>query len=354
MIHKYLIPVLAVGALVFAILFMVNSHRADPPHPPYQQPPAKSSTTGLAGAGIIEPVNQNKAIGSPLSGIVIWVIEQKQVGKDLKAGDPLFKLDDRAQKADIAVKKAALFAAELQLKRLKMQPRPEEVPPQEERVKELTEAVKDQEAQWELTRQAWNRRPKGVSLDEYNKRKFALSVARAQLEKAKKDLALLQRGAWEADLAVQEAAVTQARAQLEQSQTDLDRLTVRAPIDCQLVQVNVHEGEFVGAQFGQTLILLGNLKETHVRVDIDEHDVGRFREGMPARAYVRGRTDYPYELEFYRAEAYITPKKSLTGDNSERVDSRVLQVIYKFKSTPDLAHKVYIGQQMDVFFGKGK
>ena len=42
----------------------------------------------------------------------------------------------------------------------------------------------------------------------------------------------------------------------------------------------------------------------------------------------------------------MRPKKSLTGDSSERVDTRVLQVIYRVE---DAALPVYVGQLMDVF-----
>ena len=47
-----------------------------------------------------------------------------------------------------------------------------------------------------------------------------------------------------------------------------------------------------------------------------------------------------------RVEPYVIPKKSLTGDNTERVDTRVLQVIYAIdpRGTP-----LYVGQQVDVF-----
>jgi hypothetical protein len=48
-----------------------------------------------------------------------------------------------------------------------------------------------------------------------------------------------------------------------------------------------------------------------------------------------------------RIEPYVVPKKSLTGDNSERVDTRVLQVLYALPD--DRPAKVYVGQQMDVF-----
>jgi hypothetical protein len=45
----------------------------------------------------------------------------------------------------------------------------------------------------------------------------------------------------------------------------------------------------------------------------------------------------------------VIPKKNLTGDTTERVDTRVLQVIFALdKGTP-----VYAGQQMDVFIDPG-
>jgi hypothetical protein len=42
----------------------------------------------------------------------------------------------------------------------------------------------------------------------------------------------------------------------------------------------------------------------------------------------------------------MVPRLSLTGDSTQRVDTRVLQVIYSFDQG---ALPVYVGQQMDVF-----
>jgi HlyD family secretion protein len=47
-----------------------------------------------------------------------------------------------------------------------------------------------------------------------------------------------------------------------------------------------------------------------------------------------------------RFEPCVVPKKSLTGDSTERVDTRVLQVIFSF-TQGDLP--IFVGQQMDVF-----
>jgi hypothetical protein len=84
----------------------------------------------------------------------------------------------------------------------------------------------------------------------------------------------------------------------------------------------------------------------HVRVDIDENDAWRFNKNSRAVAFLRGNRDFKVNLTLAYVEPYVIPKKSLTGDSTERVDTRVLQALYSFdrKQLP-----IYVGQQMDVF-----
>ncbi len=49
-----------------------------------------------------------------------------------------------------------------------------------------------------------------------------------------------------------------------------------------------------------------------------------------------------------KLEPFVIPKRSLTGDATERVDTRVLQAIYEIAESADSA-TVFVGQQMDVF-----
>jgi hypothetical protein len=90
--------------------------------------------------------------------------------------------------------------------------------------------------------------------------------------------------------------------------------------------------------------------KVNVRVDIDEHDIPRFKPGAAAMASFRGAPDKKFPLDFVRVEPYVIPKKSLTGDNTERVDTRVLQVIYSLKTE---GKPIYVGQQLDVFIDVG-
>lgn len=109
---------------------------------------------------------------------------------------------------------------------------------------------------------------------------------------------------------------------------DLDRLIVRALVDGEVLQVNVRPGEFVGAPAANALIVLGDVTQLHVRVDIDEYDIPRFVAGAPAKATLKGHPSGFFPLRYVRIEPYVVPKKSLTGENTERVDTRMLQVIY--------------------------
>jgi multidrug resistance efflux pump len=225
-------------------------------------------------------------------------------------------------------------------------PRREELPALEARVRELRANLADQEDQQKRTRRLFARG--ASSEEEWVRRELAVQMAREQLRKADADLTLLKEGAWQPDLSVAQVAIDLAQAQLAQAETDLGRLTVRALVDGEVLQVNVHPGEYVAAQAG-ALVVLGSVTRLHVRVDIDEHDIPRLPgelEKAPARAMLRGDPGRRLPLRYVRVEPYVIPKKSLTGDNTERVDTRVLQVIYALEQCP---RRVYVGQQLDVY-----
>lgn len=194
--------------------------------------------------------------------------------------------------------------------------------------------------------------PGTISPQEMVASELAYRAARAQLAVAQTNLALLKAGAWDADKLIAYTAVKQARAQVEQDKTTLDLLQVRAPVDGTLLQVNVRPGEYVATAPGQALVMMGSLKPLHVRVNIDEEDIPRLRLGAPARAKLRGdarQEEVP--MTFVRLEPYVMPKTSLTGTNIERVDTRVVQLIYAIDPENKLVRekKVLVGQLLDVF-----
>jgi multidrug resistance efflux pump len=345
MVRKYGLPLAALLMLFFAVYHVVRAQQTPPPlEPPV--PPARSPFgTGVAGAGLVEAQTENISVGTNLPGIVTKVFVQ--VDQKVRPGDALFMVDDRALKADRLAKQRSLESAQAQLDRLRQQPRKEELPALEARVAELRANLADQQDQLRRTRRLF--RTGAVGDEERVRRELAVQMAAEQVRKAYADLALLKDGAWKPDLRIAEVAVDLAQAQLKQVETDLERLTVRALVEGEVLQVNVHPGEYVATQGGQALVVLGSVTRLHVRVDVDEHDIPRLPaalEKTPARAMLRGDPGQQFRLRFVRVEPYVIPKKSLTGDNTERVDTRVLQLIYVLEPSP---RRVYVGQQLDVY-----
>jgi multidrug resistance efflux pump len=340
--RKLVLPLAAAGLLAFAVAHVVRSQQV-PPRPGPPAPPPRTPFEGtVAATGVVEAETENIAVGSPLAGIVTTVCVK--AGQRVATGNPLFRLDDRQLRAEYESRAAALVGAEAQLTRLEAMPRPEELPASEARVAEARANLIDQEDQ--LRRSQALVRNRAIGEEELVRRRQASHVAREQLARAEADYRLLRAGAWEPDKAVARAAVAQARAQLKQTQTDLERLEVRALVDGEVLQVSVRPGEYVGVPPGQALVVLGGVSRLHVRVDIDEHDIPRYRRYAAARAAVRGNPGTEYPLSFVRVEPFVVPKRSLNGDNNERVDTRVLQVLY---ALPAPAEAVYVGQQLDVF-----
>jgi len=360
MLIRYGLPVIAILALGFAVLQMAKAQQKPAPAVPPVEPAKSPFSTQLAGAGIVEPESENIAVGSHVAGIVERVYVR--VGDTVRPGDPLFRLDDRHLKAELAIRESNLANSRSMLDKLKQLPRKEELPAVQAKVVEAEANLRDQEKSYDRVRKISG--TPAVSDDEVTRREIAVLIAKAQLDKAKADLDLLNAGAWQPDKDVAATAVRQMQAMSEQMRTELERLTAQTPrvrwspsgtpqdlekTEFKVLQVNVRPGEYVGTVSG-AFVVLGQVGKLHVRVDIDENDIARFGTEFSGVAKPRGNPGIEFPLKFVRVEPFVIPKKSLTGANTERVDTRVLQVIYAI----DTAGKpLYVGQQVDVFLNTG-
>ncbi len=361
MVIRYLLPAISIVAFSFAVLQMTKAQQKPAPVSPPVEPGTSPFGKQVAGAGIVEPETENIVVGTHVPGVVKAV--HVRVDDRIRAGEPLFDLDDRQMSAELAVRESARDNAAAQLAKLEAMPRREELPPLEAKVLEARANLTDKLKQFERAKRETD---SGVGATEtFEVRQMAVEVARAQLRQSEAALDLTRAGAWKFDVAVTRAALTQTRAQCDQTRTELDRLHVTAPrvrrpgtdrtrnpilesdlVQFRVLQVSVRPGEYVSAAAGQSIIVLGTVGRLHVRIDVDENDIARFKPGAKGSASPRGEPGTRFPLSFVRVEPFVVPKKSLTGGNTERVDTRVLQVIYALDvSNPPL----FVGQQLDVF-----
>jgi RND family efflux transporter MFP subunit len=302
-----ILPIIAVGSLAWAVSSVVSSQPKREVTEPPVMPPRTSFERTIAAIGLVEPSSEAIAMGSHRHGVVEKVLVK--LGEEVKAGQALIKLDTRDLEAELEVGRAMVVEAEAKLAVAKA----EET--QARRNWEFAEKLKDSRA---------------ISEEERTQRETGLAMVKAQVGSA-------------------EAACLSAKARLRMTDTEIERSLVKAPIDGTVLQVKVRAGEFVSAAAAGSApwMTLGETKELHVRADVDEHEAWRVNAGAKARAHVRGNPELKVELEFVRFEPLVVPKKSLTGDATERVDTRVLQVIYRVVGA--MPERLFIGQQMDVF-----
>ena len=274
---------------------------------PLVEPSRAPYADSIGGRGIVEAVDENVDVAPLISGLITDIYVK--VGDIVKKGDPLFRQDTRDAAAKVATQKAQVALLEA-------------------KVHEAEVMLADRQDSFDRIEKL---REKAVVSEDDRLRKYYLArSAETALATTKADLEL-------------------GKAQLDQAEVVLDLLTVRASRDGEILRQNMHEGEYASVSPSDPntpSLLLGETQRLQLRVDVDEDSASRVRAGAPAVAYIKGMRSDPIPLHFVRIEPYVTTKKSLTGDSTERVDTRVLQVIYQFDKTKV---PVYVGQQMDVF-----
>lgn len=301
------LSLIAVFLFLTAVRFIFSgkpqSGRVDPVLQPASAP--KNQAQVVAGSGVVEPSSELVGIASPIAGIVSQVLVKP--GQQVKQNEVLFVLDQREILAEIAARTAMVSTMEQMLVNARIDERDKAAALQR------YEAIGDEAA---------------MIQEELQQRRFAAQLAQARVELAK-------------------AQLREAQEKLKQAIAQQDLHFVRAPFAASVLQVKVRPGQFAPANIiNEPLLTLGRTDPLYVRVDIDESDIGRLVLGASASVSVRGSPNRRTEASFVRVEPLVVPKRSLTNAASERVDTRVLQVLY---ALPKQASGFYIGQQIDAF-----
>jgi HlyD family secretion protein len=319
--------------------------------------PQSMPAAQIGAVGLVEPSSQEISIGTDISGTVSKVFAVP--GGKVSKGDPLFALDSRLAEAVVAQRRRDLAAAEARLTLARGR-----VPGLEAEVQAALTAVEAARAEkddaTDVVRIASGLNSGDtISAREITRRRNLLRTAEAKyaeasarLSLARANLALYDEANGGANIAIELAAIEQARASLKLAQTDLELRTVSAPIDGEVLRVNINPGEFaLAGAVTQPLIVMGRTDPMHVRIDIDEADIARYRPGARAVASLRGDGVRKLQLSFVRAEPLVVPKRALSGLNSERVDTRVMQLIYAIVED---GIRILPGQQVDVLIETGE
>lgn len=287
LVHIFL-PLCALVFLVFTLV-SVTKNRVPKPRDATVEPPSAHFQHKIAGLGIVESETRNIEIGSHSSGVVskIYVHEGDLVNK----GDPLFSIDDSEIKAEIDHARAKLAITQIHYEDISHN-------------LNLFESIKDKRA---------------ISYSELSSKRFAAKKAHAQMIEAKTHLKVVE--------------------------SRFKKLTAKSPVDGHILQINAKIGEFLNNN-NTPPIVLGHLGKMRVRVEIDETDIHRVDQDAKAIGMLRGNSQVKIPLKFLKYAPYIMPKSNLSNRVSERIDTRVIELVYGFDNSQASALP---GQRMDVF-----
>jgi HlyD family secretion protein len=345
-----------IAAVVSAYYFGIERKAQPPAFAPVSSPYASA----IYANGIIEsdqPSGSNINIYPEIAGPITKVFVHE--GQSVTAGMPLLAIDDSVQKAVTEQLRLQAESSLALLDELKAQPRPETLAIAAAQVTVAEANLKNARAQYDKRRASFELEPKSLSKDVLDTAEDAANEAAAALDLARRQYDLTKAGTWSYDLAAQEKLYAAQQQAFNAANALLQKYTVKAPVDGVVLALNAAVGSYVSSQGSfnaytqglEQLVVMGGPQDyLAVRCYVDEILVTRLPSSwhINAQLSVRG-TDIKLPLEFVRVQPYVSPKIELSNQREEKVDLRVLPVIFRFqkKDAP-----VYPGQLVDVFIGQ--
>lgn len=328
--------------------------------PPVFQPVANPFPTAIYANGIIESEQaggSNITIFPEVAGIVTHVHVHE--GQQVAAGTVLLSIDDSVQRATTEQLRLQTAAAQALLEELRAQPRPETLSIAQAQVVLAQANLKAARDQRDKRRRSFEIDPKSISRDVVDTASDTMDQAQSALDVARQQYELIRVGAWSYDVLNQQKQVEALGQAYASAQALLGKFAIRARVAGVVLSVNTTVGSYVSALgaydtytngIDPIIVMSSPQAFLAIRCYIDEILVSRLpaADHIQAQFSIRG-TETRIPLEFVRVQPVLSPKISLSDQRQERVDLRVLPVIFRFPTAG--VHAVYPGQLVDVFIG---
>ena len=357
--NKLIFALALIGILAGLVAAYIFGLQRKPPAPVFN-PTSNPYASAIYANGMIEsdqPSGENINVFPQVSGPVTRVLVQE--GQSVKAGAPLFDIDDSVQRATTAQLESQAEAALALLNELKAEPRPETLTVAASQVSLADAGLKLARDQYDKDRLSYDLNPKSISQNVLDMAEDTVKQAAAAQDVARQQYDLTQAGAWSYDIANQQKQYAALEQAYHAANALLKYYSVTAPVDGVVLAVNAAVGGYVSSLgdydtytelYDPVMILCAPQDYMQVRCYVDEILVSKLPTAwhIQAEMQITG-TDLKVPLEFVRVQPYVSPKIELSNEKQEQVDLRVLPVIFRFEKRDA---PVYPGQMVDVFIGQ--
>jgi HlyD family secretion protein len=281
-------------------------------------------------------------VAAEVAGKVASVLAEE--GQRVKAGDPLAKLDTTALALQLEQAQAALRLSQARLAEAQAGPRAAQVRQSDELARQAGAALEGARKNYDIVKQLYDQ---GVApKTQLDAATTSLDTAQAQAKATRAQADLVKQGATAEQLRQLEAAVDQASAAVKLAQFNLDRATVKAPVDGAVIRRLVEPGALIAA--GAALVTLSNPADLWLRVYVPENQLGLVKLGMETQVEV---DSYP-DRRFQARVVSISDEAEFTPRNVQTKQERATTVYaVKLRLSEGLAGELKSGMPADVTFG---
>lgn len=296
--------------------------------------------TYISGVGIVEPASGNIHISSYLNRNIEKI--NVSVNEKVEKGDVLFQLYHSDLLAQLKIKQQEYEKALANLDKLQALPRHEDLAIAKEVLNKAQAVLEGSKSQYEMVSNLSN--PQSISQEEQDRRLYGYRQAEAGHKEAEAQYLKVQSGAWQPELNIAQHEAEQVKADVSAIELEIERTYVKSPLNGTVLKINIREGEILDPN--KTAMILGNIDELYLRVSIDQFNIGMFHPSCPAVAFRQGDHSKEFPLKFIHIDPIMIPKKYLTNDVNEKVDTQVFEIVYSIakKDVP-----LIVGEQMDVY-----
>lgn len=293
--------------------------------------------------GRVEACSGQIKVASAVVGVVHKVLVK--ANDKVFAGEPLIQLADDELRARLA-------AAEIQVAMRERARDEKSATSSEKRRRRVQDAVAEAErtlydARSAVDRAAAKLRTKSGSEADLTAARLALTRAQNELSSRQGELRTIDDDALPTSL---EGQLNIARAEYSVARAALDKMTVRAPIDGTVLQVNVREGEAVSPGSPQPPLQLADLSALCVRSELDERDIGAVRVGQAVTVRATAFPGREFEGSVSSVAPLIEPGQLDPPGSRNQSDVDAVRVVVGLTAPGELT----IGMKADVYFRADK
>jgi HlyD family secretion protein len=297
---------------------------------PHAAPPVSAGGPQvIAAAGRVEPVSEEVTIASQLPGRLASVPVEE--GDRIRRGQVLATLVNDDYAARVQYARAQLQMKQAGLSRLLNGARDQER-------REVAAAVAEARAVMENAHAEMERRrvlhqSGDLSRAEFERAEREFRVAQARVDAAIERSSFVSADAREDERRRAEAEVASAAAQVREAEALLEKTHIRSPLTGVVLRKHRRAGESVSDSFDTPVVTIADSSRLRVRMDVDETDVARIREGQRVYVTADAYGDRKFWGAVVRIGRVLGRKNVRTDEPAERVDTKILETLVDLEET---------------------